>query len=916
MVWDIEAISNEIRKKINNKEKVALSDKEYGDIRSVLAIIGPHLENLYTYKGVLGIGGSGIVLELVDISLGCPRALKFPRPISNRSYKHLQELVKEEIGHLVDLNHPNIVNIINAKNLRDSYPYAIYIMMEKVGCEEISRPILHLTSATQFYRMVVDVSNVLCHLHSSKSNVVHLDIKPDNIKIDKYGRAVMIDMGTCKRRGESQENINIYVTEKFADPDLLKIIKASQTKQKGNRRRAPKDDSNRIKGVLKRKQLQKQWDLTSFGLTLLDWLGVTLGPRRSAAPTTASNAFCRSLSDYERKYYVLVAARLLAHCGLIGLYKSLGLNEDIVKSIRIETAEELNDVLKRLKDDSNPLLGIKEISDKSCGSLYIGPGMYVPRTNALLSIIEHRYFKRLNTISKLGFMSQVYRSVKHSRREHSLGKYYYTIKIIESMYYDPFSPLFKQIITEQNLRCLIMAALIDDIGQYPLAFHFEDIPETEEVFNHRENSVNIIKRDIVSNQYILSKTFEDWRITDDQEKKDIVKQIVELISENQVKLKEKIPYLTILLKSIIRWPASAQLIESLQRDAKQANIRYADCIDVDNIIRFLTVILKDTGRVNVEHLSMGIHAKGRVAAEMMIFARYAMYSQVYWHHAVRCQDALLTRAVVALLESKNENARKAFKAKFLKYVNSIPDILYSNRSSGANGEVTYVASGLCPTDVAVLKLIKESMKGMKEASLIDYIEERNLYDRLWLCNTESHGQRKWKEIVGLWDQTTLSNMHVINEKLEREVLQHLRKCKQHKLVRQIKELNQPWLVIDILRRRRSRYLNATNLHYVLEGERRRNESTFNVTGEQRECEVWKNYGEPIRDKAGTIRVYGHPNVVDSIRQVISNKDGIKILIETIKAAIKVKSQSARKATPGKAQKTQPVSRSRLSSNGD
>jgi HD superfamily phosphohydrolase len=40
--------------------------------------------------------------------------------------------------------------------------------------------------------------------------------------------------------------------------------------------------------------------------------------------------------------------------------------------------------------------------------------------------------------------------------------------------------------------------------------------------------------------------------------------------------------------------------------------------------------------------------KGKTAAEMMVFSRYVMFSEVYWHHAVRAATAMLQRAFYLL----------------------------------------------------------------------------------------------------------------------------------------------------------------------------------------------------------------------------------------------------------------------------
>ena len=40
--------------------------------------------------------------------------------------------------------------------------------------------------------------------------------------------------------------------------------------------------------------------------------------------------------------------------------------------------------------------------------------------------------------------------------------------------------------------------------------------------------------------------------------------------------------------------------------------------------------------------------KGRTAAELMVFARYVMFSEVYWHHGVRAATAMFQRAFYLL----------------------------------------------------------------------------------------------------------------------------------------------------------------------------------------------------------------------------------------------------------------------------
>ena len=45
---------------------------------------------------------------------------------------------------------------------------------------------------------------------------------------------------------------------------------------------------------------------------------------------------------------------------------------------------------------------------------------------------------------------------------------------------------------------------------------------------------------------------------------------------------------------------------------------------------------------------LAITDKGKTAAELMVFARYVMFSEVYWHHGVRAATAMLQRAFYLL----------------------------------------------------------------------------------------------------------------------------------------------------------------------------------------------------------------------------------------------------------------------------
>src|SRR5437016_7235601 len=58
-------------------------------------------------------------------------------------------------------------------------------------------------------------------------------------------------------------------------------------------------------------------------------------------------------------------------------------------------------------------------------------------------------------------------------------------------------------------------------------------------------------------------------------------------------------------------------------------------VDVDRLLTSLTVSAD----------GLALHPKGLAALESLLFAKYQMYRNVYWHHAVRSATVMFTRLV-------------------------------------------------------------------------------------------------------------------------------------------------------------------------------------------------------------------------------------------------------------------------------
>src|SRR5947207_13098125 len=81
------------------------------------------------------------------------------------------------------------------------------------------------------------------------------------------------------------------------------------------------------------------------------------------------------------------------------------------------------------------------------------------------------------------------------------------------------------------------------------------------------------------------------------------------------------------LQRLISGSLDLDKLDYLRRDAFMCGVTYGE-IDVDRLMNSLTVVRDPTTGAP----TVGIFEKGLSALESLLFARYQMYRNVYWHH--------------------------------------------------------------------------------------------------------------------------------------------------------------------------------------------------------------------------------------------------------------------------------------------
>ena len=146
----------------------------------------------YRITELIGKGGMGEVYLADDTELDRRVAIKFlPAGYSNNP--DVLERFKREAKAAAALNHPNIITIHDV-GAHEGKPY---IVMEHVDGEPLSKVIERKDLAIErALEIAAQIFDGLSAAH--EAGVVHRDIKPDNVLIDRSGRVRVLDFGLAK----------------------------------------------------------------------------------------------------------------------------------------------------------------------------------------------------------------------------------------------------------------------------------------------------------------------------------------------------------------------------------------------------------------------------------------------------------------------------------------------------------------------------------------------------------------------------------------------------------------------------------------------------------------------------------------------------------------------------------------------
>ncbi|RJP17498.1 MAG: hypothetical protein C4520_16150 [Candidatus Abyssobacteria bacterium SURF_5] len=184
-------------------------EKSRPDSRLVLELKSGDTIGIYKVDRMIGRGGMAVVYRAMDTSKQRVVALKILKRRFSSSSKALARFDREFLA-LESLDHPNIVRVLD----KGEESGINYFVMEYIDGASLSRLLKHgkLTFNTKA-QILLQVAAALDYAH--RRGIVHRDVKPDNVLIDRTGRAKIADFGIAQMTRSGLPISSITVTSSY-----------------------------------------------------------------------------------------------------------------------------------------------------------------------------------------------------------------------------------------------------------------------------------------------------------------------------------------------------------------------------------------------------------------------------------------------------------------------------------------------------------------------------------------------------------------------------------------------------------------------------------------------------------------------------------------------------------------------------
>lgn len=238
----------------------------------------------------------------------------------------------------------------------------------------------------------------------------------------------------------------------------------------------------------------------------------------------------------------------------------------------------------------------------------------IPMSEGIRKILNVREVVKLSRIKQNGPAFHIYPGAVHTRLSHSIGVYYLGREVMLSIARKSDTLPF----TETGLLSFLTACLLHDIGHFPYAHSLKELSVRE----HEE-----IARTLINETEELTEAIKGAGASPE---------MTGLIIDTG---KETSDAETLFYRSVLSGTLDPDKLDYLSRDAFFAGIPYGKQ-DTSYIISSLSFA--------DNHIAIDQDAISLV--EQVLFSKYMMYRNLYWHKGVRGATAMIKKAVISALK--------------------------------------------------------------------------------------------------------------------------------------------------------------------------------------------------------------------------------------------------------------------------
>jgi HD superfamily phosphohydrolase len=388
---------------------------------------------------------------------------------------------------------------------------------------------------------------------------------------------------------------------------------------------------------------EKRWDRYSFGKVILQV--------RAVADPYAFD----ELSLYTQRALQMVAGLLLGRDVSAG-EAALGLPPEFYAAEEYGDLDALIDVLDRLLGEAVHS-SIEELAPIQTSVVEVGASRPAPFSRRVNALLETDAMQQLASCQQLGLISFIWPTATHTRIEHAIGTFATACEALRNLIEDPQSPIMLVLATPYVQSAFIAAALLHDVGHFPLAHDLEEAAPS--AFHHESRSVHLIESSPISE--LLERPRRGTAVTsssirdrtgradvDDGSGWGVRSADVAAVVTGQPRAGGVLTiWTTSLLHSVLSGALDVDKLDYLIRDSRRLHVAAGEGIDVPRVLSSLTVAVVDlpeNEQIQVGSavgVRLAVRSKGARPAELVGRVRSHMFGVVYWHHSYRAIKAMM-----------------------------------------------------------------------------------------------------------------------------------------------------------------------------------------------------------------------------------------------------------------------------------